>query len=115
MDRMHCQLEIAGSTATVYVAGVLDRDSAQGLIAACGTIPLSVRTLRLDLRALGAMTAEATNAVRIVFRRWCHSRCGDFQLNAAHLVAVCRDLAPLQPGSRHRWVGRSVGATFIVA
>jgi hypothetical protein len=113
MDRMHYQLEIAGKAATLYVAGSLDHDSAQALVLACGALPTHVRTLRLDLRALGAMTAEATGAVRLLLRRWCESRHGTFRLSASYLVATCSEVGPRQAMMRSGWGGLAVGGALM--
>jgi ABC-type transporter Mla MlaB component len=88
-DRMPFQLELAGESATLYLHGRLDRDSHTAMLAACTALPLSVRTLRLDLRAIGVMTAEATSAVRLLLAQWCDGGRGEFRLSTSHLMAVC--------------------------
>jgi hypothetical protein len=85
---MHYQLELSGETATLYIAGVLLHESIQTLLNVCAALPSHVRTLRLDLRALGAMSADATSAVRLILRQWRDSRRGELRLSTAHLVAT---------------------------
>src|SRR3979490_3409502 len=103
MDRMHYQLELAGTTATLYVAGGLDHQSVPTLLELCRLLPPHVRTLRLDLRAIGTMSAEATGAVRLLLRDWRDSRHGEFRLSTSHLLATCSEVElPRLPARRVR-------------
>jgi hypothetical protein len=92
MDRMHYQLELAGGTATLYVAGRLDSQSISTLLEVCRLLPAHVRTLRLDLNAIGTMSAEATGAVRLLLRHWRESRHGEFRLSTSYLLATCSEI-----------------------
>jgi hypothetical protein len=108
MDRMYYQLEVAGGTATLYVASGLDDRSVYTLIEVCRLLPAHVRTLRLDLSALGTMTAEATGAVRLLLRHWRDDRHGEFRLSTSYLVATCREVdTPVHP-VRHSWADSAV-------
>lgn len=87
------QLELAGNCATVYVVGFLDEAGRRAMIEQCASLPLSVRTLRLDLRAIGAMSGELTDAVRSLLAHWRSTRGGEFRLIASHLRATCTPVA----------------------
>jgi hypothetical protein len=91
-DQMHYQLEISGETATMYVGGELGNRSVSALLDVCRALPARVRTLRLDLRAVGAMSADATNAVRLLLRDWREVRHGEFRLSTSFLVATCSEV-----------------------
>jgi hypothetical protein len=102
-DQMHYQLEISGETATLYVAGELGNRSVSTLLDVCRGLPARIRTLRLDLRAVGAMSADATNAVRLLLRDWREVRHGEFRLSTSFLVATCSEMeAPCSPARRGR-------------
>ena len=88
LDRMHYQLELSGETATLYVARTLRLHVVTSLSELFRSLPAHVRTLRLDLRALGAMTAETTGAIRLLFRNWRDSRHGEYRLSTSYLVAT---------------------------
>jgi hypothetical protein len=91
-DPMHYQLEISGETATMYVGGELGAPCVSTLLDVCRTLPARVRTLRLDLRAVGTMSADATNAVRLLLRDWRERRHGEFRLSTSFLVATCSEV-----------------------
>jgi hypothetical protein len=91
--RQPYQLEVAGESAALYVNGTLDDESVRSMLDVCGALPVSIRTLRLDLRGLGAMSACTTDAVRRVLRQWRDSRHGEFRLSTAHLIATCSETA----------------------
>jgi hypothetical protein len=111
MDRMHHQLELAGGTATLYVAGRVDQQSVSTLLEVCRLLPAHVRTLRLDLNAIGTMSAEATGAVRLLLRHWRESRHGEFRLSTSYLLATCSEIeAPRQPERRLLTSGAVVNA-----
>jgi hypothetical protein len=104
-DQMHYQLEISGETATLYVGGELGNRSVSTLLDVCRALPVRVRTLRLDLRAVGAMSADATNAVRLLLRDWREVRHGEFRLTTSFLLATCSEVeAPGSP-ARRGWAG----------
>ncbi len=86
---MRYQLEVAGESAAVYVSGSLDIESAGTLLEVCRSLPAQIRTLRLDLRSIGAMSACATDAVRLLLCEWRETRRGEFRLSTSHLVATC--------------------------
>ena len=88
-NRMPFQLELSEDSATLYLHGRLDRGSHAAVLEACAALPPSIRTLRLDLRALRVMTAEVTSVVRLLLTQWRDGGRGEFRLSASHLVAVC--------------------------
>lgn len=88
-SHMPFQLELAGESATLYLHGRLDDGSHSAMMTACAALPLSVRTLRLDLRAIRVMTAEVTSVVRLLLTQWRDSGRGEFRLSTSHLMAVC--------------------------
>jgi hypothetical protein len=92
MDRMHYRLEVSGTTATLYPAGTLSADDAPVLCDACAALPISVRTLRLDFRPIGSMSADAIAVVRALLRHWRASRRGEFRLSTSYLVATLADV-----------------------
>lgn len=117
MDRMHYQLELAGGAATLYVGGGLDHRNVSTLLDVCRSLPAQVRTLRLDLRAIGTMSADATDAVRLLLRHWRDDRQGEFRLSTSYLLATCSPTeAPRQPAQR-AWTDGAVNdaltATFL--
>jgi hypothetical protein len=97
---MPFQLELAGESATLYVHDPLDAGSSSAMLAACAALPRNVRTLRLDLRAMRVMTAEATNAVRQLLAQWRDAGRGEFRLSTSHLMAVCVAVADAPPVER---------------
>lgn len=94
-DRMHYQLELAGEAATLYIGGQLADTHVSTLSAVCGELPPHVRTLRLDMRAVGSMTADATRAVRILLQRWRDAHQGQVRLRTSYLVATCSGVEPI--------------------
>jgi hypothetical protein len=92
-DPVPFHLELAGESATLYVHGRLDQQSSTTMVNVCSALPQSVRTLRLDLRAVGVMTAEATNMVRLLVGQWRDARRGQFRLSTSHLMAVCETIS----------------------
>lgn len=83
------QLTLDGDSATLCVEGVFDDAGDTSILDLCAALPLHVRTLRLDLRPLGAMSEGATNAVRTLLAHWRTTRGGDFRLITSHLLATC--------------------------
>jgi ABC-type transporter Mla MlaB component len=110
MRKMHYQLELAGGSATLYVAGGLDHQSVATLLEVCHRLPAHVRTLRLDLQALGTMTADATSAVRVLVRQWRDDRRGEFRLSTSYLFATCSEVEAPRPPDRLLPVGTAVDA-----
>lgn len=86
----HVQLEQTGVCATLYLAGALGRDSVPALVALCAGLPAGVRTLRVDLRAVGELTVEGAEVIRRLLLHWRSSRHGDFRLSSSHLLATWR-------------------------
>jgi hypothetical protein len=117
MDRMHYQLELAGETATLYLAGTLTYVDGLTLCDVCGALPASVRTLRLDLHAIGAMSAEATGTVRALLRYWREHRRGEFRLSTSYLLATCTKIegtrAPVSLGWTDMAADESLTATYL--
>ena len=94
------QLTLDGDSATLYVHGTLaDARDDYSMVDVCAALPLHVRTLRVDLRALGAMSGEATSAVRTLLAYWRTTRVGEFRLITSHLLATCSP-APAVPECR---------------
>jgi ABC-type transporter Mla MlaB component len=89
-QRMQCQVEMVGETATLYVSGTLGRENLGTLAHLCAAMPERVRTLRLDLHALGQLSAEAMAAVRLLLGHWQRTRHGEFRLSTSHMVATLR-------------------------
>ena len=94
-DGMRYQVELAGELATLSVSGDLGDEGGLTLLGVCDALPAHVRTLRLDLRAMGAMSATATDAVRLLIGQWRATRQGEFRLSTSHLLATCAPVAPL--------------------
>ena len=67
---MHYQLEQTNESATLYLAGGLAQADAPALLALCDSLPKSVTVLRLDLRAIGYLSADAIDVIRRLLRRW---------------------------------------------
>ena len=92
---MHYQLEQTNESATLYLAGGLARADAPALLALCSALPTTVRILRLDLRAIGSLSAEAIEVIRRLLRDWGSNRRGEFRLSTSHLMATYRPAEPL--------------------
>ena len=97
--RMQCQIEMVGETATLYVSGTLGRENTGTLVAISAGMPARIRTLRVDLQALGQLSADAIAAVRVLLGHWRHSRQGEFRLSTSHLMATLRDAAEYRPSA----------------
>ena len=114
---MRYQLEVAGESAAIYVSGSLDTGSAETLLEVCRSLPVSIRTLRLDLRSIGAMSACATDAVRRLLSEWRTTRRGEFRLSTSHLVATCSDDGPplggVTPAMSARIPSHALVATYL--
>lgn len=82
-------LEIANESATMYVHGPLDANDCASLIDVCAGVPPEVRTLRLDFRAIGAMSGASMECVRFILAHWRATRGGEFRLCTSHLLATC--------------------------
>jgi hypothetical protein len=87
---MRYQLEQTSESATIYIAGGLAQHDVPALLALCDSLPSTVSTLRLDLRAVGCLSAEATAVIRRLLRHWEASRHGEFRLSTSHLMATYR-------------------------
>lgn len=96
--RTHLQLELTEESATLYVHRRLGHESCASMVAMCAALPANVRTLRLDLSAVGAMTGEAILvAVRTVLAQWRATRNGEFVLSTSHLKATCAPSRAAEP------------------
>lgn len=91
---MHYQLEQTSESATLYLAGGLSRDDAPSLLAICDSLPRTVGILRLDLRAMGYLSADAMDVIRGLLRHWAANRGGEFRLSTSHLLATYRPAEP---------------------
>lgn len=87
-DQTHFQLKLDGDAATLCVRGLFDHAGDTTMFDLCAALPLHVHTLRVDLRALGAMSGEATGAVRSLLAHWRTTRGGEFRLITPHLLAT---------------------------
>lgn len=97
---MHYQIEQTTESATLYVAGSLARHDAPALLALCNALPMTVSILRLDLCAVGYLSADAIDVIRRLLRHWAARRGGGFRLSTSHLMATyrpaeSRELAPM--------------------
>ena len=83
-------LEVSDGSATLYLSGRLGGTDAFLLRGVCRDIPLSVRTLRLDLHGVTTLEDGAMDTVRAVVRYWRDTRNGSFRLAFAteHVVAT---------------------------
>jgi len=77
------QLEVADDCATLYLSGALGARDDVILTEACGALPSSVSTLRLDLHGVDDVDDDALTAIRAVLRYWRESRGGSFRLSLA--------------------------------
>lgn len=93
-NAMHHQLEQTNESATLYLAGGLAHTDAPALLALCDSLPRSVSILRLDLRAIGYLSAEAIDVIRRLLRQWGANRRGEFRLSTSHLMATYRPAEP---------------------
>jgi hypothetical protein len=96
---MRFQLEQTSESATLYLAGRLTLADGPALLAACDSLPTTVSTLRLDLRALGYLSAEAIDVIRRLLRHWSAERRGEFRLSTSHLMATYRPAEPCEISS----------------
>ena len=83
-------LEVSDGSATLYLSGRLAGTDAFLLRGVCRDIPLSVRTLRLDLHGVTTLEEGAMDTVRALVRYWRETRNGSFRLAfaTAHVVAT---------------------------
>jgi len=88
--RLAHALEVSDGAATLYLAGTLTRGDAFPLRGICQDIPEHVRTLRLDLSAIGSLEEGAMDTVRSLIRYWRDSRRGGFRVSFAseHVMAT---------------------------
>ena len=91
-DQTRYQMELAGESATLYILERIAETDGPALAALCRELPEHVRTLRVDMRAVGTMTAEAMRAVRALLAGWRARRDGRYDLRTSYLVATCRQL-----------------------
>ena len=88
---MHYEIELAGTAATLYIAGQLGSDDVARIANACRALPAHFRTLRVDLRALRTLSADALGAVRSLLHDWRDRRAGEYRLRSGYLVVTCSD------------------------
>lgn len=93
-QHMHYDIELAGTTATLYIAGRLGTEDVVRITQACRALPAHFRTLRVDLRALGTVTADALGAVRALLHDWRDRRHGEYRLRSGYLVVTCSEARP---------------------
>ena len=106
---LHYQLEQTKESATLYLAGGLAHADAPALLALCDALPRTVSVLRLDLRAIGSLSAEAIGVIRRLLRHWGANRRGEFRLSTSHLMATYSPAEPLEivPGSLLSWASKN--------
>ncbi len=104
---MHYQIEQTSEAATVYVAGDLSQHDAPALLALCSSLPTTVSILRLDLRAVGQLSADTIDVIRRLLRHWSASRGGEFRLSTSHLLATYRPAEPREIAPIHGLAWRS--------
>lgn len=102
IDRLHHELEINGSTATLYLAGRLHTDDLPAVRAICSGLPSFVIILRVDLHAIRAPSPDSVSAVRAILHEWRAERRGEFRLSlcTSHLVATYREGAEFSAPAR---------------
>jgi hypothetical protein len=88
---MYYHLELGDEIAALYLGGTLSYEDSLMLCDVCRTLPTSVRTLRLDLHAIGAMSAEVMETVGALLRYWRKHRRGAFRLSTSYLLAACEE------------------------
>ena len=91
-QHMHYEIELAGTAATLYIAGQLGADDVLRITNACRALPAHFRTLRVDLRALRTLSADALGAVRSLLHDWRDRRAGEYRLRSGYLVVTCADV-----------------------
>jgi hypothetical protein len=115
MTRLLHALEVSDGSATLYLCGRLAGADAFPLRGVCRDIPLSVRTLRLDLHGVTTLDEGAMDTVRALVRYWRETRNGSFRLAFAteHVVAtvVERESAPPADAPIDHLIGRSAAVT----
>ena len=107
-NRMHHHVETSGDTATLHLAGFIEADSAPALIDVCGRLPASICTLRVDLSAIGSLSADALGAVRGLLHHWRTTRQGEFRLTTSYLQATCQPVERRLERSGHSPVPSSL-------
>lgn len=90
-QHMHYDIELAGTAATLYIAGQLGSEDVHRITQACRALPAHVRTLRVDMRALRVLSAEALGAVRVLLHDWRDRRDGEYRLRSGYLVVTCAE------------------------
>ena len=80
-DRLHSQIELTGQTAILYLFGALGPADVARLCDECASLPATIRTLRIDLNALGHVGADTMDATRSLLRHWRASRRGHLRLS----------------------------------
>ena len=96
-QHMHYQIELAGTAATLYIAGQLGAEDVVRITHACRALPAHFRTLRVDMRALRALSADALGAVRTLLHDWRDRRKGEYRLRSGYLVVTCAEARELAP------------------
>lgn len=64
------EIESHASAATVYLRGSLSAAAALGAVAACHSLPESVRALVVDLRGLSLVESDGLATLHHLLRRW---------------------------------------------
>ena len=106
-QHMHYQIELAGTAATLYIAGQLGAGDIPRITDACRALPAHFRTLRVDMRAMQAITAEALGAIRALLHDWRDRRQGEYRLRSGYLVVTCAEAGAMTPDLQ---VGAAAGS-----
>lgn len=96
-QHMHYQVELAGTAATLYIAGQLGPDDVVRITRACRALPGHFRTLRVDMRAVGTLSADALGAVRTILHDWRERRQGEYRLRTSYLMVTCAEIGAASP------------------
>lgn len=89
-DRTRYQIELAGDSATLYVFEQLTDADIPPVVALCHEQPIDIRTLRVDMRAVGVLTAAGMTVVRAILSAWRARAGGAYDLRSSYLVATCQ-------------------------
>jgi ABC-type transporter Mla MlaB component len=80
-EGMRFHIERVGDAAMLYLTGDLqNRQDVASLSELCFSLPMTVRTLRLDLSSMARVGADAMEAIGVLLCEWRESRSGEFRL-----------------------------------
>jgi hypothetical protein len=101
LARLHHQLELTAESATLYLSGRLQHGDDVTLHQLLTGLPQQIRTLRLDLHAMGPVDQRVIDTVRPILRHWRTRRRGSvgLSLSSQHVVAIYGESEPVKAGS----------------